>query len=128
MRLDPRLQELQRLAWTSCSLDLELLAALLVVRNEKCLQLIKQGLAHIIDGFQVLMVVRVDGDTQQPVVAFGLALLGLLRLDDSNNTDLDQASYMGRRVQQDKDVQRIAVFTKRGGNEAEVERKHHPFG
>src|SRR5205823_6019826 len=70
MRLGARLQEFYRLARTAGARHLEFLAALLVVGNEKLLQLIEKRLAHILDGFQVLMVVGVDSDAQKPVIAF----------------------------------------------------------
>jgi hypothetical protein len=51
----------------------------------------------------------VNGNPQKPVVAFCFSVQRPLRLDEADNTDLDQATRMGRRVHQDKDVERIAV-------------------
>ena len=99
-----------------------------VIGDEESLQLIEKRLAHIVDGFQVLLIIRMDCYPEKPVIALGLAALSLLRLDDSDNTNVDEATHMRRCIHEDQNVQGVAVFAKRGGNEAEVEGKHHPFG
>jgi hypothetical protein len=118
--LDAVLQEPERLLRPAGAGNLELLAALLVVGDEKFLHLVEQGLADIAQGFQILVVVRVNGDADQPVVAFGLAVFSLVGCDNADDAYLDEAADMGGCVHQHHDVERVAVLAEGRGQEAEV--------
>src|SRR5690348_5020427 len=82
--LDPGVEVLQRLIWTAGAGDLELLAALLGVRDKEFLHLRKQGLAHVVDGPKMLMTIRVNGHSQKAVVLLGFPVLGLLGIDHAD--------------------------------------------
>src|SRR5579872_948078 len=110
------------------ALHLEFLAAALVIRNEEFFDLIEQGLAYIVQRLDVLMIVGMNGDRYQSVVLDDLSFFYLLRFDYADNADVQQTTDMGRLVHEHHHVEWIAVLGQRGRNEAEVERKCHPFG
>jgi len=91
--------------------DPEDLSTLLVVGNEEYLHLRKQRLAHIVYSFQLLVIVGMHGDTEEAIVSFRLAFLGLLHLDNANDSDFYETD-VGRRIHQRHDVERIALFPK----------------
>src|SRR4051794_2001909 len=68
--------------------------------------------------------VRRDGD--ESVVPFGLAVLGLLGLDDPDEVRGHEAADEGRLIHQYEDVERVAVLTRGRGHEPEVEREDSP--
>jgi len=74
------------------------------------------------------VVIRVHGHSDEPVVTFGFSVFGLIRFDDSDQADLDEATDVRRSVHENHDIERVSVLAKRGRNEAEIEREHHPLG
>src|SRR5579871_2879694 len=66
--LDAVLQELDRFLRAASAFDPELFPALLVVRDEELFELREQRLADIVDGFDVFVIVGVNGHAQQAVI------------------------------------------------------------
>ena len=64
MRLYPDFEKLDSLFRTAGAGNFEFLTSLLVVRDEKLLQLVEQRLVHRIYGRQVLVIVRMNRDAQ----------------------------------------------------------------
>ena len=126
--LDSAFEKLEGLLRSTRSGHSEFLPALFVIGDEKLLQLVEQGLAHIADGFQGLVIVGMDRDPQKPVIGFGFPVLNLFRRDDPDDAYIDETTDMSGRVHQNQYVKGVAVLTQRGGNKAEVKRKHHSFG
>src|SRR6202012_3891741 len=120
-------QEPERLLWTAGTGNLEFLAALLVVGDEKLLHLVEERLADIADGFYILVVIRVNGNADEPVVAFGLSFFSLFGCDDADDAYVDEAANMRRGVHQNHNVERVAVLAESRGQEAEVEGEHNAF-
>jgi len=107
--------------------DPEFLSSLLVIRNEKRLHLGQQRLANVVYSFQALVIVGMNGDTEEAIVGFRFSILGLLGLDDADNAHVHKAADMGRRIHQHHDVERITVVYQGSRDEAKIKRKHHAF-
>ena len=52
------------------------------------------------------MVIRVHGHSDEPVVTFGFSVFGLIRFDDSDQADLDEATDVRRSVHENHDIER----------------------
>src|SRR5579871_1245408 len=109
--LNAVLQKPERFLRTARAGNLEFLTPLLVIRNEKLLYLIEQSFAYIIDGFYVLVVVRVDGNTNESVVTLAFPVFRLFGRDNANDTYFYKATDMGGRIHKDHDVQRVTVLS-----------------
>src|SRR6185295_1601881 len=127
VRANTGFQQFDRLFGTAQRRHLELLATLSVVRDEEFFNLREEGLAYLIDGGNVLVLIGMDRDAEKAIVAFRLSPFALLGGDDADDTNVHLASYMRRRIHQDEHIQRIAVLAQRGRYEAKIERKQHPF-
>ncbi len=70
--------------------DSELLPSLFVIGNEKLLYLIEQRLIHLIKRGEVLVIVGVDRNPDQPVVRKCLAIFRLPGFDYSDQADVQK--------------------------------------
>jgi hypothetical protein len=117
----------QRALGTTQSGYFEFLASQLVIRDEEFLNLCRKRRNHVFDGRNVFVAVGVNADCQQTIVAFGFSVLGLLRLDHTNETHIQQTSDVGRFIHQHHHIQRVSVVPQRRRDKSEVEWKHHSF-
>src|SRR5690242_3351200 len=70
------------------------------------------------------------GNREEPIVPFpcGLALVLLIALDDAYELCQHHATRVDWCIEQDDDIERIAVIRDRLRDEAEVEREQHSGG
>src|SRR5207249_3728759 len=66
------------------------------------------------------------GHTDQPIITLGLAFLGLLRFEDADKPNLNQASSERWLLHQNKNVQWIAVLGASRWDRTEVKGEHGP--
>jgi hypothetical protein len=74
--------------------NLEFLTALLIIRDEELFDLRQKGLAHVGNGSEILVFVRMDRRAENPAVFLGFAFLRLLSIDDADDSHIDQAADM----------------------------------
>jgi hypothetical protein len=76
--------------------DLELLSSLFVVGDEELFHLRQKGLVHVHDVVYIRVVVGMNCHAEQSIVGFRLPLFRLLRVDDADDTYLNEAADIGR--------------------------------
>ncbi|CAO4157259.1 hypothetical protein DHODJN_25825 [Methylorubrum extorquens] len=87
-----------------------------IVMREEALDFLDKAGTELIDVIEIRMGAGLDGDTEKPIVALDLtALLPLLSFDHPEEAHSEQASHFYRRIQQDEDVEGIAILSKSGG-------------
>ena len=95
------------------ALHLELLATALVVGDEEFFDLIQKRLVDVVQRLDVLVIIRVNSDGQQPVVLRGLSLFCLPGLDNPDDTNIQQTTDMRRLVHEYHYVEGIAIVGQR---------------
>ena len=73
-------EELDGLLRAARTDDPECFPSLLVVRNEEFLQLGKKSPVEIVNRFHLLVIVRMNRDSDQPVIRLFLTIFALLRI------------------------------------------------
>ena len=104
----------------------EFSSALFVIKDEVVLDLRQPPNGQVLKRSRFLVKARGHGYTNQSVVSLSLALLGLLRFEDANKTNLNQAPGESRLLHQDNHIQRIAVRGQSRWDGAEVKGEHRP--
>jgi hypothetical protein len=97
-----------------------------MVRDEEMLDLPDHGRRHVGDAFDVseYLAPLTDGN-EADVLDHAAIVFRLPRIDDPDQTTWYDAARGHRLVQQNQNVQRIAVVAERGRHESEVEWKGH---
>src|SRR5262245_58127568 len=88
------------------------------------LELVEQVLRGVGDLAQLAVSPGLRGGADEAVVAHGLAVLRLLRLERADEANWDEASGVRRRLDEDEDVERVAVVRRGGRDGSEVEGKN----
>ena len=71
-----------------------------------------------------VMLRRVRSDGEQPIVALGLPILGLLGFDDTDETRRHDAPRKHRRIHQHDHVKGVTIVSTSGRDATEVEGKY----
>jgi hypothetical protein len=110
MRFHSGLKKLDSFFRPSCPCNFKFLPPLLVIRNEELLDLRQQSFADVGYGVQILVIVGMNGDSEQSIIGLSLPVFCLLGLNDTLKANVDKTADVGRRIHKHHDVDGVAII------------------